>query len=281
MKTFLLTILLITSTYILAGGPWLEKKKSGYFQFQTTLPVTSYNRLFLSGNKQLDLNRSAIDINFQAYLEYGITDQLNLIAVLPFKYISTGSEQSQLTNPTLLPNGNLSGIGNYKIALKQQILNKKLKVAVSLQSSFKPINHVLEKGLITGYNANSIGLYTHIGKSFSKRTYSFIEGGFNTVSNDFSDFYEIHYEIGYQFKNSVWGAFTLDLRESLRNGSYRNENLRQTGFYTNDQEYFSFGFKSSYELKTKLGFSAAVFGAFTGNYVAYMTTFSLGIYKKW
>jgi len=281
MKRFTLLILLTFPLSIFAGGPWLEKKKSGYFQFQTTLPIGSYNRLFLDGNKQLDLNRSVIDLNFQAYLEYGITDKLNLITVLPFKYIATGSEQKSLTNSTLLPNGNLSGIGNYKIALKHQVSNKNLKIAVSVQSSFKPINNALDKGLITGYDANSIGLYGHIGKSFSARSYSFLEGGINTVSNNFSDFYEIHYEIGHQFKNSVWGVFTLDLRESLRNGSYQNDNLRQTGFYTNNQEYFSFGLKSSYELKNKVGLTAAVFGAFTGNYVAYMTTFSLGVYKKW
>ena len=239
MKHFLLTILLITSNYLIAGGPWLIEKKSGYFQLQTTLPIGTYNRLFLSNNKRLDLNRNVTDINFQAYLEYGITDKLNLITVLPFKYISTGSNQKPLTNPVLLPSGNLSGIGNYKIGLKHQISNKNLKIAASIQSSFKPYNSALEKGLITGYNANSIGLYGHLGKSFSSNLYSFIEGGINTLSNDFSDFYEIHYEIGYQLKPSFWGVFTLDLRESLRNGSYRNEKLQQTGFYTNDQEYFS------------------------------------------
>ena len=264
-----------------AGGPWLQPAKSGFFQVQATLPVGTYNRLFLSNNKQLDLNREVTDMNFQAYLEYGITDKINIVTVLPYKYISTGATQSTLTNPTLLPSGKLSGFSNYKLALKYRVSDKNYKIAISIQSSFNSTTQDLEKGLVTGYQTNSIGLYGHIGKGFSENFYSFIEGGFNSVSNNFSDFYEIHYEIGYQFKPSFWGAFTLDLRETLRNGNYRNENLRQTGFYTNNQEYFAFGLKTSYELKNKIGFNAAFFGAFSGNYVAYLSTYSIGIYKKW
>lgn len=264
-----------------AGGPWLLAKKSGFLEIQTTLPVGTYNRLFLANNNFIDLNRDAIDINIQAYLEYGITDKLNLITVLPYKYITTGAAQTPLNNPILLPSGKLSGLSNFKLALKYKLSDKKIKIAMSIQSSFNSTQQDLEKGLITGYGANSIGLYAHLGKSFSERFYSFVEGGINSSSNNFSDFYAIHYEIGYRFKPSFWGAFTLDLLESFRNGSYRNENLRQTGFYTNNQEYFSFGIKTSYEFKNKIGFTIAAFGAFSGNYVAYLSTFSLGVYKKW
>lgn len=281
MKYIYSILLLTICTISFAGGPWLLPKKSGFLQVQATLPVGTYNRLFLANNKFTDLNREVVDVNIQAYLEYGITDKINLITVLPYKYISTGAEQSPLTNPTLLPSGSLSGLSNYKLALKYRISDKDLKIAMSVQSSFNSTKKDLEKGLITGHEANSLGLYAHFGKSFSEKVYSFLEGGINSVSNNFSDFYEIHYELGYQIKPSLWSAFTLDIRESLRNGNYRNENLRQTGFYTNDQEYFAFGFKTSYELKNKIGFTGAVFGAFSGNYVAYLSTYSIGIYKKW
>ena len=100
------------------------------------------------------------------------------------------------------------------------------------------------------------------------------------MSNNFSAYLEMHYEIGYQVKPSLWTAFTLDLRDSFNGGIYTNLNLRQTGLYTNNQEYFAFGLKASYELKNKTGFTAATFGAFSGNYVAKISTFSIGIYKK-
>jgi len=265
-----------------AGGPWLLPKKSGFFQLQSTLPLGSYNRLFLEHDKSLSLNRNALDFNFQAYLEYGISNKINLITVIPYKYIATGNAQHQLTNSILLPKGKLSGLSNYKLAFKFRISDKKIKAAISIQTSFNTAKKDLEKGLITGYQTNSLGLYTHIGKSFSNgKLYSFIESGINFASNNFSTFYEIHYELGYKLKPSFWSVITFDIRESLRDGTYKNENLRQTGFYTNNQEYMAYGVKGSYELKNKVGFTMATFGALSGNYVAYLGTVSLGIYKKW
>jgi len=282
MKAYFLISLIAFPALLLAGGPWLTKKKSGFFQLQSTFPGGAYNSLFLENNNTLNLNREVIDVNFQAYLEYGITDKLNLITSLPYKYISTGKEENNLTNPNLLTSGSLSGLSNYKLGFKYRISNKKLKAAISVQSSLNTISKDLEKGLITGFASNSVGLYTHVGGSFLKgKMYSFVEGGANIASNNFSNFYEIHYELGYQLKPSLWTVLTLDVRESLKNSSYRNDNLRQTGFYTNNQEYFAYGIKVAYELKNKIGFTAATFGAFSGNYVAKISTFSLGIYKKW
>jgi hypothetical protein len=281
MKLKFLTILILLPFFGSAGGPWLSKKKSGFLQSQSTFPGGAYSKLFLENGESLNLNRNILDYNFQIYLEYGITDKLNIITTLPYKYISSKSIESDLTDNTLLPNGNLSGLSNYKLALKYKISNKKLKAALSIQSSFNTVSKDLEKGLITGYASNSIGLYTHIGKSFSSKLYSFAEGGINISGNNFSNFYELHYELGYQLKPSFWTVLTFDVRESLKDGSFNNKNLQKTGFYTNDQEYFAYGLKIAYELKNKIGFTAATFGAFSGNYVAKVSTFSLGIYKKW
>jgi hypothetical protein len=280
---FVITILFLSITTIsVAGGPWLTPKKTGFFQVQTTLPFGAYNQLFLANNTGLNLNREVLDINLQAYLEYGITDKINLITSLPLKYISTGNTQEPLTNPILLQEGDLIGLSNIKLGLKYRVSDKKMKVALSIQSSFNTTNRKLEKGLATGYQSNTIGTYAHIGKSFSKgKIYSFLEGGINIASNDFSNFYEVHYEFGYQISSPFWGVFTVDIRESLRDGNYRNSNLRQTGFYTNNQEYLAYGFKFAYEFKNKIGLTAATFGALSGNYVAKIGTASLGIYKKW
>ena len=277
MKHLTLVIIVLFTSSLYAGGPWLNKKKEGFFQLQSTFPGGGYNRLFLEDGNESILNRSVLDYTVQAYLEYGLTDKLDLISTLPYKFVSTES----VSDSSLLPAGNLNGLSNYKLGLKYQLSDKNFKIATSVQSSFNTISKDLRKGLITGYDANSVGLYFHIGKGFSKNLYSFIDAGANVVGNNFSNYIDIHYEIGYQLKPSLWTAFTLDLRESLKNGSYENNNLKQTGLYTNDQEYFAYGIKTSYELKNKIGFTAATFGAFSGNYVAKISTFSLGIYKKW
>lgn len=275
-----LTLIILITLYSLAasaGGPWLNKKKEGFFQLQSTFPGGAYNRLFLENGNESVLNNSVLDYTFQAYLEYGLSDKLDLISTLPYKMVSTTSS----SDTAQLQTGSLNGLGNYKLGFKYKLSDKKLKIATSISSNFNTTSKDLDRGLVTGYNANSFGLYFHIGQSFSSKLYSFVDLGINTVSNDFSDYIEIHYELGYQIKPSLWTAFTLDLRESLKNGDYLNNNLRQTGLYTNDQEYFAFGAKASYELKNKIGFTAATFGAFSGNYVAKISTFSVGIYKKW
>lgn len=281
MRISVLIFLICISYSAFAGGPWLIPKKEGFFQLQTTLPVSSFNRLFLENNQELDLSRSVLDYTFQTYMEYGITDKLNLIAVLPYKYMSTGNEEGNIVKSNLLPKGNLNGFGNFKLALKYRLSDKDLKASVSIQSNLKTINKKMESGLITGYDANSLGLYIAIGKSFSTNLYSYFEGGINAYSNNFSAILDIHYELGYQLKPSLWAILTIDMRESLKNGSFQNENLRQTGFYTNDQEYLSPGIKVNYELKNNIGFAVATYAGLSGNYVGKVGMFSLGIYKKW
>jgi hypothetical protein len=278
MKTILLSLLLFFSYSLIAGGPWLNKSKSGFFQIQSTFPSSSYNKLFLRNSNESTLSRSVLDYTLQAYLEYGLTDKLNIISTLPYKFVGTTTSNNDSAE---LEKGSLNGLGNYKIGLKYGVLNKGLKVAISIQSNLNTITKDLNKGLATGYDANSLGLYIHIGKGFTKNLYSFIDGGVNAVGNDYSNYIDIHYELGYQIKPSLWTALTFDIRESFKNGSNLNENLKQTGLYTNNQEYFAYGLKASYELKSKIGFTAATFGAFSGNYVAKIATFSLGVYKKW
>ena len=280
MKYYLTLTALIFSLSLFAGGPWLVPKKSGFIQIQSTFPSGAYDNLFLSNGESLKLNRGVLDYNFQGYLEYGISNKLNVIAVLPYKYIATTNSTQSQNNFALLPKGSLNGWGNIKLGVKYPLLTKNIKAAIMVQTSLNTINKNFSKGLATGYDANSVGLYGSIGKSISSQLYSYLEGGWNVSSNNFSDFIEVHYELGYQPASPLWLAITIDIRSSLKNGTYQNDNLKQTGFYTNDQEYFAYGIKSSYELKNQVGITAATFGAFSGNYVAKIATFSIGVYKK-
>ena len=91
MKITTIIILLTFSLSSYAGGPWLNKKKSGFFQIQSTFPGGGYNTLFLENNNEYNLNRPVLDYTFQAYLEYGITDKLDIITTLPYKRVSTGN----------------------------------------------------------------------------------------------------------------------------------------------------------------------------------------------
>ena len=56
MKITTIIILLTFSLSSYAGGPWLNKKKSGFFQIQSTFPGGGYNTLFLENNNENNNN---------------------------------------------------------------------------------------------------------------------------------------------------------------------------------------------------------------------------------
>ena len=154
-KILLLTVLLSSVTSVMAGGPWLQKKNGGFVQAQFVLPAYQYSSL-LMGVFISDLqgvNRRVHSSDYSIYMEYGITDKLDVITTLPFKYVKTGELTDQQYFSTLLPEGDLFGLSNYHVALKYGLVDKKVKVAVSLQTRWNTISQDLGKGLATGYDA--------------------------------------------------------------------------------------------------------------------------------
>lgn len=283
MRKVIFIIVFLNSIAAIAGGPWLLQKKGGFLQVQSTFPTGTYKRIFLENNQDLDLRREVLDLNLQGYLEYGLSNKFNLIAVIPLKYVSTSDLNADVPQDPLntLPADDLFGFGNLQFRLKYRLSNKKVKAAVSLYSSLNNVDARLNSGLVTGYLASSIGLFGHVGGSLSDNWYTFLEAGYNIPDNGFSQFVEGNYELGYQVKKNWWVVFTMGLRASMKTGSFVNDNLRQTALYTNDQEFFSFGGKTSYEWESKWGMNFAIHGAFSGHYVAHIPTMSLGVFKKW
>lgn len=265
-----------------AGGPWLFPKKGGYIQFQTILPVYPYTSL-LNGrfikNTQ-DINRSVFNSDYSIYLEYGLTDRLNIMTSLPFKYVSTGDLVEEPPFSNVLEEGSLFGLNNYAFALKYGLVDKKVKVAVSLQTTWNTISKNLDKGLATGFDANSFGLMAHIGRSNEKH-YGFLEVGFHKYTNGFSDVLEINLEHGFRLGARFNLAFVLNARHSLENGTFVNENLEQTGLYPNNQEWAAVSGKLNYEGKNGLGVN---FGMplipIKFQYVGFNGTVTLGVYKR-
>ena len=276
-----LVLFFFCSILVFGGGPWTPGKKHGFVQLQATFPSGPYNQLFISDGSILELNRGVTDISIQAFLEYGISEKFSLVTALPYKFVGTNNNINLNADFPLLPGGDLSGLGNYEMALKYKFLDKTFISAVSLKAGFNTSLQDLEKGLATGYDASGYGLWWHIGRSFGSKFYSFFESGYTFLTNDFSDDFRFMLEAGYQPINNLWLAVVFDKKQSMENGKYDDVNLKQTGLYTNNQEFFAFGLKSSYELKNKIGFSASTFGAFSGNYVAHSATFNIGIFKKW
>ncbi len=281
----MLCVFTYTSISVEAQSPWLHKKKDGYIQVQGILPVYQYSSTlngFFLGDEQA-VNRKTFNSDYSIYLEYGISDNLNLISVLPFKYVSTGaltSAESELPFDNVLEKSSLSGMGNYRFALKYGLGGKKANFAISVDTRWNTISQELEKGLSTGIDANAFGLVLHVGRSNSKH-YGFAAIGFYKYTNNYSDVIEINVEHGWKLKERWNVALSLDGRFSLSNGSYFNENLDQTGLYPNDQEWLAISAKAAYELKNNLGINAAFpLIPIYFNRVGFNGTFAMGLYKK-
>ncbi len=276
----ILTISISLSSF--AGGPWTQKKNKGFIQFQGILPAYQYKSLLMGNliNDKQHTNRKVFNSDYILYSEFGITDKIDIIANLPFKYVSTGDITKEAEPLNILPKGELFGLSNPELSLKYGILDRKVKIAASINYSFNPISKKLEQGLATGYDANSIGITAHVGRSTEKQ-YGFLEVGIHKYSNDFSDVVKIRIEHGWQIKERITVGLTMDARHSLENGSYFNENLAQTGLYPNDQSFIAISGKLAYEKDNGLGLSFSMpLIPIKFKYVGFNGTFAFGIYKK-
>ena len=265
----------------LAGGPWLYKNNAGFYQLQTTFVTSPYSEL-LQGttSDKTYLNREVLTNDFGGYVEYGLSDKLNLIAKLPFKYVSTGAVSDSVDHSTLLEEGSLLGLSNVELAAKYGVLNKRVQVAVSVNTVWNTISKDLDKGLVTGYNYNAVGAFAHVGGSIGERGYAYTDVGYVLTSNNFSDYFQEHVEAGYRVGQALWLKVTLDVKKSMENGSYVNENQRQTGLHPNDQDWIGFGFGAAYEFKNQVGFNITTGGAVRANYIGVSPPLTIGVYKK-
>ncbi len=273
---------------VVAQGPWSQEKNTGFVQLQTTLQAQgTYDGLILTGTSptetETNINREVANSDLGIYATYGLTDKFTLITHLPFKYVATQEQTDSLYSPTLLEEGSLYGLSNVLFGVKYGLLDKKLKVAVSIQTSWRTGTENLEKGLATGYLSNSFGLFGHAGGSLSSRWYTFIDFGYNISTNDYSDFILANFELGFKASNAknLWLVLNTNFRESMENGDFFNENLLQTGLYPNDQEWRGYGIKALYEMNNQIGFTLGTAGAFSANYVGFAGPLTFGIFKKW
>ena len=283
-KQLLVVIFLIAarSASIAQGGPWTQKKGEGFAQFQAILPAYQYKSL-LNGrfiNDIQGVNRKTFNSDFGLYLEYGLSDKIDVIGNLPFKYIRTGELTDQLYFENLLDEGDLFGLSNPKLAFRYKLLEKKVNLAISLQSTWNTIRTDLDKGLATGFNANSLGAMVHIGRGNDKH-YGFLNIGYHKYTHGFSDVLEINLEHGWNIKEKWHLALALSARHSLENGTYRNENLEQTGFYPNNQEWAAISAKIAYDLPNGYGLNLALpLVPIKFQYVGFNGTIGFGVFKK-
>lgn len=128
LRFLIFSVLFSLSLPSFAGGPWLFPQKQGYIQFQSILPAYRYNSLLMGAfiKERQAINREIFNSDYSLYLEYGLTNKLNIIASLPFKYVSSGALTGEETFTEVLPEGSLFGLSNPRIAIKYGLVDKNI-----------------------------------------------------------------------------------------------------------------------------------------------------------
>lgn len=286
MKNYILTILvLVASTQLIAGGPWLNQEGHGFFQLQSTFQAYKYQGLIMEGGigDIQPINRKVISHDYGLLGDYGISDKVNLQAYIPFKTAVVSERTDSGGFATTLPEGRIAGLSNLAFGVKFKLLDtlSNWKAAITLNTQLNTVESELSKGLVTGIPANAFGVKAHFGRGFGSKWYSFLEGGYSKFTNGYSDVVNVFWEAGYRINGQCLFILSYDLRNSLENGTYYNENQIQTGLFPNDQEWGGIGLKFLYENENGFGFNLATAAGVThARYVGFAGPITLGVFKK-
>lgn len=240
---FLLAFLLFSGT-IYAGGGWPQKKGEGFFLLsQRSIVGNGYY-----GSEGLSIGSprlSALTTHF--YGEYGITDKFT--AVLHSPFITALSRDAGLDGMgNIFIADNDLGFGDIDAAIKYNILSKPLFLSAELTLGIPSGNYNggQTETLHLGDGEFNQMLRVYASKGFKYGIFATAFGAFNNRTNGFSD--EFHYggELGIsQFGLTLIGK--LYVRQSLFNEPRKDSPI--PGIYSDNLEYFSFGFQALYKFR--------------------------------
>lgn len=270
-KIILISFLTIAFVQLVsAQSPWTREKGKSYIQLGFT--GLFYDEIQYDGEKEV-LPNDISDITIQAYAEYGITNKLEAQLILPFKSVGYDSKIGTTSE-------SLSGIGNVSLGLKYKLQDKKWKLSTGVFYTVNSISKDKTNNLSTGFNANTVLPYLVAGSS-SGKWYYFANLGYGYMDNDYSDFFRVSFEVGYNVIKNGHIMLILDTRNIVsKEDAFTKDNF-QWASYLDRQTYNAIGIKGNYEFKKdKFGANFAMIGATGINNAALAPTFNFGIYTK-
>ncbi len=268
------TCILLFGIITFAQGPWTREK--GKFFTQIGFSSINYDRININ-DVNFDTNNNYFDYTIQSYTEYGLTDKIEIQAILPFKYL--GYENKNGTNKQ-----KFGGLGNISLGGKYKIMDKNLKLSAGLLVSLNTIFKDDNEGLRTGFESNTIHPYITLGQGINK-FYYYGNLGFGYMDNGFSDFVRLNLEAGYEVIPKGHLIFVIDLKQPIEDKSTFFDNDKfsyfSTANYLDRQAYSAIGIKANYEVvKDKFGVNLGVFGAASSKNIPQAPSINLSTYFK-
>ncbi len=278
----LITCFILLGITISANAQWTKRKDKGYYKLSAWY-LESDQHYETDGIIRDNVNRKQFNVNI--YAEYGITNNLDVIAYVPFfARVAQDNQVSGTTGAVLQKGEDLSSIGDIDLGVRYGIFKKgkwaldaKLLLGLPTGNSKggSDGSYQTGDGEFNQYLSTSLGYSTSINNlPFYAKSYV----GYNNRSEGFSDEFRGGLEAGINlFNNKFWFIGRLNLVKSFKNGSLSATN-NNGSIFANNVEYTSFGFEGAYYITKKLGVSASFDSAFSGEVIAANPSFSGGIF---
>jgi hypothetical protein len=238
---FLLWALFFMQTVVFAGGPWAEGKGKGYVEASSLFAVAT----------------TTMDHTYQIYAEVGVTEKFTLKTILPFKYISTPDDIDMMQ----FEPGKLFGVSNFVLGGKYEVYKKKVVMSAGLDVEMKTVKSNDALGLRTGYEKFTIRPIYSVGFGMEKvYTYSEFRPGFST--NGYGHDINLIAEVGGKVDENVWIAGYLEYKGVFKNGNFNDTDeiaYSATGYFRDEQNFFTAGVKLAAYLHKGFGLNGAVF----------------------
>lgn len=261
---------------------WLEKKGNGYFKLSAWSLEAGQH---YTNSGKIDPNATRGIFNLNLYGKYGLSDNWNVIAYIPFYVKSYQNNQvSQITNETLLKGEEFNSFGDMDLGVEYRLF-KKSKYAFSTTLTLG-IPSGDNKGGSDGSYQTGDGEFNQIirfnaGASFFLFKHSFYAKsylGFNNKTENFSDEVRAGIETGTSFFGSkLFLLLRSNMVNSLRNGSLNASNSSGS-IFANNVEFISIGGEVAWKFTKKIGLSFAYNSAISGKVIYAAPSYSAGVF---
>ena len=281
-KLIVLSLLFVFTCQFFTHAQWLEKKGNGYFKLSAWSLEAGQH---YTNSGKIDPNATRGIFNLNLYGKYGLSDNWNVIAYIPFYVKSYQNNQvSQITNETLLKGEEFNSFGDMDLGVEYRLF-KKSKYAFSTTLTLG-IPSGNSKGGSDGSHQTGDGEFNQIirfnaGASFFLFKHSFYAKsylGFNNKTENFSDEVRAGIETGTSFFGSkLFLLLRSNMVNSLRNGSLNASNSSGS-IFANNVEFISIGGEVAWKFTKKIGFSFAYNSAISGKVIYAAPSYSAGVF---
>ena len=264
---------------VFAGGGWINKKNHGYFKIEQRAIINA-NSFYNENGERVSITGSSIYFS-NLYAEYGITNNIDIIATVPFFVRSVQNSVNHLNSGVTKEGDQLNYIGDLLLGAKYGFLQKGsvvLSGSMFLGIPTGKVNggktEVLQTGdgefnfmprLDVGISLYPLPAYINIGTAINLRT------------RGFSNELYANFEFGWTFKEKLLLSAKIWLLKSFYNGTGPSA---QNGIFSNNIEYLAIGPQVTYFINKNWGISGSIDGAAYGKNILASPTYAIGCFYR-